>query len=122
MGKIIRIDLENLRFYSYHGFYPEEQILGNEFFLSIQTAFDYTEHNDTQLEHTVNYEQLYSIASDVMKRPKKLLETVTNEIFEKIRIAFPNLKDIKISICKTNPPFGGDKAQARVSLQWHIND
>src|SRR5690606_26044585 len=115
MGKTIRIDLENLRFYSYHGFYPEEQILGNEYFLTIKTAFDYTNLEDTKLENTVNYEQLYALASDSMKIPRKLLETVTNEIFEKTRISFPHLKEIEISICKLNPPFGGDKAQAKVS-------
>jgi len=122
MGKIIRIDLENLRFYSYHGFYPEEQILGNEYFLTIKTCFDYTDLEDNQLENTVNYEQLYAIASNSMKTPRKLLETVTNEIFEKIRISFPHLKEIEISIRKINPPFGGDKAQAKVSLLWHNND
>lgn len=122
MGKIIRVDLENLRFYSYHGFYPEEQILGNEYYLSIKTTSNKVDMKDEELENTVNYEVLYAIASKSMKTPRKLLESVVNEILEEVRIAFPKLQEIEVSICKINPPFGGDQAQARVSLSWHHNN
>jgi len=122
MGKIIRINLENIRFYSYHGFYPEEQILGNEYSLTIKTSFKHNNLEDDQLGNTVNYERLYKIASDSMKEPRKLLETVANDMLEKIQIEFPNLNDIEVSICKLNPLFGGDKSQARVTLHWYNKD
>jgi len=122
MGKTIRIDLENLRFYSYHGFYPEEQLLGNEYSLSIKTSF--TDHylNNDELENTVNYEQLYAIARNSMGKPRKLLETVAHEMLDSIKEQFPKLNNIEVSICKLNPLFGGDKAQARVSLIWYNKD
>ena len=122
MGKIVHVNLENLRFFSYHGFYPEEQILGNEYSVDIRTFFDSPEFKDDQLEHTVNYETLYSIATTAMKNPRKLLETVAEEMLEEIRLKFPHLSGIEVSICKINPPFGGDKAHARVSIIWHKKD
>ena len=122
MGKIVQVHLENLRFFSYHGFYPEEQILGNHYSVDIRTTFDSPDLKSDDLEHTVNYEQLYAIATKAMKNPRKLLETVAEEMLEETRSAFPHLHHIEVSICKINPPFGGDKAHARVSLLWQKND
>jgi len=122
MGKIVQVNLENLRFFSYHGFYPEEQVLGNEYSVDILTSFNSPEFKDDELEDTVNYETLYSIATTAMKNPRKLLETVAEDMLEEIRLKFPHLSSIEVSICKINPPFSGDKAQARVCIVWHKND
>lgn len=119
MAKIVKIDLENLRFYSYHGFYPEEQVLGNEYFVSLRTRFESRGETDYELQHTVNYERLYDFAATSMREPRKLLETVAEDILQKIAIAFPELHHIEVSIRKNNPPFGGDMAQAIVSLVWN---
>lgn len=122
MGKTVQVNLEDLRFYSYHGFYPEEQILGNEYSVNIKTSFDSPNLKDDQLDRTVNYEQLYSIATTAMKNPRKLLETVADEMLENIKSKFQHLTSIEVSICKINPLFGGDKAHARVSIRWHKKD
>lgn len=120
----MRIELEDLRFYSYHGFYPEEQVLGNEYEVSIRTltssSFFAENQGGDPFANTVNYEQLYAIAKKSMNKPRKLLETVAEEMLESIRELFPTLDSIEVSICKINPPFGGDKARARVSINWNI--
>jgi len=122
MGKIVQVNLEDLRCYSYHGFYPEEQILGNEYSVDIKTSFDKPKLKDDQLENTVNYEQLYALATTAMNNPRKLLETVADDLLEKIKFAFPHLTGIEVSICKKNPPFGGDRANAKVAIIWHNKD
>lgn len=122
MEKTVQVNLEDLRFYSYHGFYPEEQILGNEYSVNIKTSFDSPNLKDDQLDRTVNYEQLYSIATTAMKNTRKLLETVADEMLENIKLKFQHLTSIEVSICKINPLFGGDKAHARVSILWHKKD
>ena len=122
----MRIDLEDLRFYSYHGFYPEEQVLGNEYNVAIRTttssSFFENEVAADPFANTVNYEQLYAIAKNAMGKPRKLLETVVEEMLGSIREQFPALSSIEVIICKINPPFGGDKARARVSINWNIKD
>lgn len=118
MGKIVHISLENARFFGYHGFYPEEQLIGNEFFLSIITQYHFTETQTEELGNTVNYEALYEIAKQAMAIPKKLLETVAHTILDEIRNRFPDIIHIKVEIIKVNPPFGGDRAHAKVSLHW----
>lgn len=118
MGRIVCIELENARFFAYHGFYPEEQILGNVYEISIKTQYDFAELNTEDLRHTVNYEALYQIAQGAMSRPRKLLETVANEILNELIKQFPSVKQAEVSIVKVNPPFGGDRANAKVSLLW----
>src|SRR5690606_31448672 len=115
------VALTDARFYAYHGYYAEEQVLGNEFTIDICVAF----HRDDrpiadELQHTVNYEQLYHIAKTEMQQPRKLLETVAETMLHRVRADFPFVSHIEISVTKHNPPFGGDRANARVVLKWGV--
>ena len=120
MGTIHQqIALIDARFFAYHGYYPEEQVLGNEFTVDICVTFDkdgVTPADD--LQHTVNYEQLYDIAKTEMQQPRKLLETVAEAMLSRVSAEFPFVSSVQVSITKHNPPFGGDQAKARVTFRW----
>ena len=120
MGNIRQqVALTDARFYAYHGYYAEEQVLGNEFTVDIHVAFDREEDTASEeLEHTVNYEQLYRIAETMMQHPHKLLETIVEAMLQQVKGEFPFLSDIEVAITKHHPPFGGDRAKARVALRW----
>ncbi len=114
-----QVAIADARFYAYHGYYPEEQVLGNEFMVDICVAFDREDRTPTdELQHTVNYEQLYEIAKIEMQQPRKLLETVAESMLHRVRADFPFVSSIEVSVTKNNPPFGGDRAKARVMLKW----
>lgn len=118
MGLTCCIKVKDLRFYSYHGFYPEEQILGNEYFVSIEVLFPLQGPLNDKLEDTLNYEDLYAIAKKEMKTPQKLLETVASNILNKVCTKGDNIEQVKVNICKVNPPFGGDKAKSEIEITW----
>lgn len=113
-----KIALTNVRFFAHHGYYSEEQVLGNEFFLTIECYVDYAGGKEDLLENTANYETLYQLAKQQMQQPKKLLETVVENILNDIKNKFPYLNEITVNLKKNNPPFGGDTAIAEVSLTW----
>lgn len=113
-----RIALSNVRFFAHHGYYSEEQVLGNEFLLNIECYVAYVGGKEDLLENTANYETLYQLAEQQMQQPKKLLETVVENILHAIKAKFPQLSEITVNIRKNNPPFGGDTATAEVSLTW----
>jgi dihydroneopterin aldolase len=117
------IKVKELRFFSHHGFYPEEQILGNEYLVSIEVSFPFTHSIDDKLENTINYEILYEIAKKEMRNPQKLLETVASNILNEtlLKSDIDSTEKIKVNICKINPPFGGDKAKSEVELIWTRN-
>lgn len=114
-----QVDLADARFFAFHGYYPEEQVLGNEFFVTISVSFLRERGgNSEDLLNTVNYEQLYSIAKEEMEKPRKLLETVAETMLSTVVATFGFLEVALVKIVKMNPPFGGDTSKAVVTLMW----
>lgn len=113
-----KVCLEGVRFYSFHGFYPEEQVLGTEFILDIETELDVYNSGGDEISNTVNYERLFQIASNEMKIPRKLLETVAHNILEQIRHEFLAVKSIRVVIRKMNPPLGAEVRNSTIELNF----
>ena len=113
-----KVRLEGVRFFSYHGFYPEEQVLGTEFILDIETELEVFNSGRDDISNTVNYERLFQIASQEMKIPRKLLETVAYSILEQIRHEFLTIKSIRVAIRKMNPPLGAEVRNSSIELNF----
>lgn len=103
-----KIGLEGVRFFAYHGFYPEEQILGNEFIVDVVTEMDVINDGDDELLNTVNYERLFEITALQMKKTQRLLETVAIGILNTIKEEFPAIDTICVRIRKNRLPLQGE--------------
>lgn len=101
----ITIELNQLRFFAYHGFYEEEKKIGAEFEVNLSVSF--SQNKIAGLNETVNYEKLYFLIKEEMKRPRSLLETLSMEIARAIHHSFPQIKKIEISISKLQVPIAG---------------
>lgn len=110
------IAIEQARFFSPIGYYEEERLLGNEFFVDVKVVVEDASVYSDELEDTLNYEELYAVVSNVMNRERKLLESAAQEITETLRSKFTHLETISVKITKTNPPFGAATAKASVEL------
>jgi dihydroneopterin aldolase len=99
-----QIALEGMRFYAYHGFYEEEQIIGNNYVIDvyIETNFNEAAEND-DLYKTINYETIYLICQKEMKIKTKLLETIGARILYSLKFQFDIIHKVKIKITKENP-------------------
>jgi dihydroneopterin aldolase len=115
---MIKVALHEVKFFAYHGFYPEEQILGNHFLVNVEVEFNAEKIADDEISNTVNYEKLYSILAEEMKRSRKLLETLVQEMIVKIRSEFPFLETVKVGIKKLNPPLPGEVKYSLVEITW----
>jgi len=111
-----KVSLKGVRFFSYHGFYPEEQILGTEFILDIDTELVVYGSGGDDISNTVNYERLLQIASEEMKIPRKLIETVAHSILERIRHEFLAVQEIRISISKMHPIMSAEIENSGIEL------
>lgn len=119
MAQILqKVALNNVRFFAYHGFYPEEQVVGNVFILDIETEFPVQESLEDDLTHTVNYERLFEIADTQMKQTRKLLETVVQGMLQQIKADFPFVNTIRICLRKMNPPLAGEVGSSMVELNY----
>lgn len=112
------ITLEGLEFFAYHGFYDEEQKIGNKYSVDIVVNTDFREAAQRdRLSGTVNYEKLYQITATVMQRPARLLEHIANSIIEEIRRQYPTIDGIEVSVSKFNPPVGGVCHRAKITMR-----
>ena len=114
-----KVSLEGVRFYAYHGFYPEEQVLGTEFIVDIDTEMEVYMAGGDDISSTVNYERLFQIVSDEMRNPKKLIETVAHGILQQIRHEFLAVKNIRVVIRKMHPPLKGDVRNSSIELTFN---
>ena len=110
------IHLHHLEFFAFHGLYEEERIVGNHFEVSLDVDFENTQTINS-ISETIDYTLVYEIVKKRMFIPTELIEVVAEEITSAIYKDFPQVKQIKIFIQKSNPPVIGFKGSVGVSLQ-----
>ena len=109
------IALEGIRFYAYHGFYEEENIIGQEYELDVMVQTEIEEAAMTDdLFSSVNYETVYRVCQVEMKKPAKLLETVVVRIAARLHRQFDTITGVKVKLRNLHPPLGGRVAAASV--------
>lgn len=113
------VELMNMEFYSYHGHFKEEQIIGNKFIVNFSAECDVFKPGESdQLEDALNYQELYSIISEEMAIPSMLLENVAMRIINRIKATYPQVGLTTVSVAKMNPPIGGKVEASRVTISF----
>ena len=110
------INLHNLIFYSFHGVYEEERILGNSYEVNVVISFN-TNEQITALEQTINYEMVYQIIKQRMLIPTALLETLARDLVQEIYNSENRIKSISVSIEKKNPPIKNMEGSVSVNYK-----
>lgn len=106
MGKI---QLKNIRTYSYHGCLVEESKIGSDYSIDLIVATDLNKSAlSDDLNDTVDYVHLNKIIKEEMAIRSELLEHVGKRILDRIFTETPTVTKAKVSISKLNPPIGGD--------------
>lgn len=113
-----RISLEGLEFFAYHGYYDEEQKIGNKYAVDLYVEVDFSKAAEKdQLTGTVDYEALYKIVKKAIAKPSRLLEHIGAQIIDATIEAYPQIKLVEVKVSKFNPPIGGVCHRAAVSMQ-----
>ena len=128
-----KIALEGMLFHACHGYYPEEQIVGNQYQVdvyldtSLEKAHKGVRLPADDISTTINYETIYNICKLEMKKPVKMIETLASGILTKIRGYYDELeqpeeyqviiKHIRVRVSKFNPPMGGKISRAYVEIE-----
>jgi dihydroneopterin aldolase len=102
------IQIENMEFYSFHGHFKEEQIVGNKFIvdLTIETDMTVPAASDN-LKDAVDYQRAYQIVKLQMEKKSHLLENIAGRIIEAIYSEMKDIKRVTVKVSKMNPPMGG---------------
>lgn len=114
------ISLEGMEFYAYHGYYEEEQKLGNRYVVDVHMEMNISKAaTSDQLEFTADYVEVYQIVSNIFSQKAKLLETLAQQINQEILLSFPAIVSITTEVAKQQPPIAGLCKAAKVSLTSH---
>lgn len=99
----MKILLNDLRFYGYHGLYDAEQRSGTYFIVNIELKYTEAKVINT-IEETVNYAEVFELVKTEMGIATPLLETLAHRISGNILARFSLIEHITISIEKEAPP------------------
>lgn len=102
-----KLTLKGLRFYGYHGVFPEENKLGQHYVVDVELVLplDQAACSDC-LEHTINYADVYTqIKQIVTGPPMKLIEAVAGTIATTLLASYTEIVEVTVRVTKPNPPF-----------------
>lgn len=100
---LFKVHLHNCIFYSRHGVYEEEAIVGTSFEVNLSISFEEKEMIHS-LKQTINYVEVFDIVKKHFERPRQLLEMLAQEIAEDIYSFDARTRSVEIHIKKLNPP------------------
>ena len=112
MKNIGVIELEGMEFKAYHGCLEQEKVRGNFFTVDFRGEMDLSAAAESDnLNHTVNYGEIYELVSYEMSVPSELLENVAGRIVKAIEKQFPQFISFSVRVLSpmtipTNSSFG----------------
>jgi dihydroneopterin aldolase len=102
-----RIVLKGMRFYGFHGVFPEENKLGQAFYVDLSLGLDLQEAGrKDDLELTVNYASVYNQTKLLVEgKPFKLIEALAEHIASTLLHTYTIISEIQVCVTKPHPPF-----------------
>ena len=107
----MRLSLNNLEFFGFHGLYEGEKKMGNQFLVAIQIDFTPNVSIINELSQTIDYVLVYNKVKEIMSTPTPLLETLVCKIANQILLDHSIADKVFVQITKQKlaiPNFVGD--------------
>ena len=113
------VGLEGVRITGPHGYYPEEQLTGNEFIIDVYVSTMTSQAAMLDdLGRTVNYETLFLLLQAEMRKPSKLIETLAERIVSRIQEHYEErVSGVRLRMRKCHPPLGGQVEAAYIEIE-----
>lgn len=123
MEKLDKLILAGLRFYGYHGVYPEEKKLGQWFEVDLEIRGDLHQGAiSDQLQDTLNYGEIYRLVKKIVEGPSvNLIEHLAHLIIEEI-LPLSLVEEVKVRVKKEQAPLGGPLSFAAVEMKRVKNE
>ena len=116
-NQTIRISLNKLLFVGYHGLYPEEKKLGNNYSVEIDIDFSPKQGVIDQLDQTIDYVHVYAIVKKWMEIPTPLLETLVGKIADDILSSQALANKVFVKITKLHLPIPSFEGNVSVKIE-----
>ncbi len=104
-----RIILNNLAFYGYHGVRPEENQLGQKFYLDVTLYVDlHKAGKSDNIADTVHYGEVYHCIQQVVEHQRyQLIEALAEAVCHSVFVHFDRVEEITVHVKKPGAPVSG---------------
>ena len=112
--------IEKLDIYAYHGFFSEEERLGQRFVLDLVLETDLRASSVSDaLADTVNYGKVVGVVTEAFTaRRFNLLEAAARAVALAVLDAFPPVTRIEVTLRKPAPPIHATLASVGIKLDF----
>mgnify|MGYP001465269690 CR=1 FL=1 len=113
-----KIKLHRLSFYGYHGVFPEENKLGQRFYVDVELFLPLAKAGKSDdVADSIDYGEVYAIVREIVEgEPKKLIEAVAETIATSLLNAFDHLQACQVEVTKPDPPIAGQYEAVSVQV------
>jgi len=110
--------LTGIEVFGYHGCTIEEQKLGQKFLVDVELDLDLSKSGKSdELSDTVDYSKVIAQVEKIVGgKPRILIETVAEEIAEKILADFELVEGVTITLHKPNAPLNFKYVDAAIKI------
>lgn len=102
-----RMTLRRMVYYGYHGVFPEENKLGQKFYVDLDLRLDLSRAaKSDDVADTVNYAEIHELVKEIVEgAPVKLIEALADKIATAVLGTYTIIHEAEVSVTKPNPPF-----------------
>lgn len=102
-----RMKLQRMVFFGYHGVFPEENKLGQQYIVDLDLRLNLSRAAETDdVADTVNYADIHALVKQIVQgAPVKLIETLAANIASAILGTYTSINEATVSVTKPHPPF-----------------
>ncbi|MCF7912632.1 MAG: dihydroneopterin aldolase [Candidatus Cloacimonetes bacterium] len=114
----MKIRLNKMVFFGYHGTHPEERKLGQRFIVDfeLETAGEH-DNNIRHIEDTIDYTLVFDLIKETMeKHSYHLMENCANHVLEEVMRSFTEIIRAEIRIKKPSVSINGSLDSAEVIM------
>lgn len=114
-----QIRIQDLEVYAKHGVYAEENILGQQFLVSLTMNIDLSKPGQTdEMEDSIDYGQVCHFVTDFMQQNTfHLIEAVAENLAEKLLFQYNRIQNIWIEVKKPWAPIGLPVKNVSVAIE-----
>ena len=113
----MRISLDKLVFFGYHGLYAEEKKLGNTYIVDVIIDSTAKQSSINHLEQTIDYVHVYALIKKWMAIPTPLLETLAGNMVDDILNTEVLAEKVMVKITKQHLPIAEFEGTASVTIE-----
>jgi dihydroneopterin aldolase len=102
-----KMTLSRMEFFGYHGVFPEENKLGQRFYVDAELLLSFEKAGTSDaIEDTVNYAEVFFLIQSIVEgRTFKLIEALAACIASELLHTYTSINEVTVRVIKPHPPF-----------------